>query len=114
MSLGLYILEGHEVRQVDDDILEWGRWLEAHKDECRVAFDTIYDVGVSTVFLGSDRRLSGDGPPLLFETTVFGGPLDGYTDRYSTWEEAEAGHKAIVEHVKYPPIEVLKNDHGDL
>jgi hypothetical protein len=112
MSLGLYILEGHEVREIDE-ILEWGRWLENHKDECRVAFDTIYDVGVSTVFLGSDRRLSGDGPPLLFETTVFGGPLDLYTNRYSTWEEAEAGHKEIVEYVKYPPVEAAKGEDDD-
>jgi hypothetical protein len=112
MSLGLYILEGHEVRQIDD-ILEWGRWFENHKDECSVAFDTIDDVGVSTVFLGGDRRLSGDGPPLLYETTVFGGPLDSYTARYSTWEEAETGHKQIVEHVKYPPVEAVNKENED-
>lgn len=112
MSLGLYILEGHDVKEVED-ILEWGRWFEDHKDECRVAFDTIYDVGVSTVFLGSDRRLSEDDPPILFETTVFGGPLDSHTFRYSTWEEAEAGHKKAVELVKYPPAEFMENEPED-
>jgi hypothetical protein len=109
MSVGLYILEGHDLKEVDD-ILEWGRWLEDHKDDCRVAFDTIYDVGVSTVFLGSDRRLSDDGPPLLFETTVFGSPLDKYTVRYSTWEEAEAGHKQVIDLVKYPPADFMHDE----
>jgi hypothetical protein len=47
---------------------------------------------VSTVFLGIDHNF-GNGPPLLFETMVFGGEYDGYCKRYSTWEEAEGGHK---------------------
>ena len=42
----------------------------------------------STVFLGLDHQLTEDGPPLLFETMVFGGPLSGETDRCSTWELA--------------------------
>jgi hypothetical protein len=51
---------------------------------------------VSTVFLGLDHAW-GDGPPLLFETMIFGGTEDEYCERYSTWEEAEAGHKKAVE-----------------
>lgn len=54
---------------------------------------------VSTVFLGLDHRF-GQGEPLVFETMVFGGPLDQEQERYSTWDEAEAGHKAMVERVK--------------
>jgi hypothetical protein len=34
--------------------------------------------------------------PLLFETMVFGGPLDGEQTRYSTWDEAKSGHDAMV------------------
>ncbi len=54
------------------------------------------DVHVSTVFLGLDHNHTGKGPPLLFETMVFGGPLHDEQWRYCTWEEAEAGHKAAV------------------
>jgi hypothetical protein len=49
-------------------------------------------VYVSTVFLGLDHSF-GEGPPQLFETMIFGGEHDEYQERYSTWDEAEAGHK---------------------
>jgi len=48
-------------------------------------------VTVSTVFLGLDFSF-GDGPPLLFETMIFGGPHDQYQERYTTRAEAIAGH----------------------
>ena len=54
---------------------------------------------VSTVFLGIDHNFGGKGKPILFETMVFGkGDLvpDNWMARYCTWEQAEAGHKAIV------------------
>ncbi len=60
---------------------------------------TIGAVDVSTVFLGLDHGY-GDGPPVLFETMVFGGPLDGEQVRYKTWEQAEAGHTAMVQTVQ--------------
>lgn len=53
------------------------------------------EVTVSTVFLGLDHRMFGEGPPILFETLVFGGPNDGRMERYCTWEEAERGHKVM-------------------
>lgn len=54
---------------------------------------------VSTVFLGIDHQY-GSGKPILFETMVFGGLLDGEQVRYCTWEEAEAGHEEMVKRVK--------------
>lgn len=97
MSFGQYILRGKEPVLVDDT-LEWGRWMES--GERRVALDEISpEVKVSTVFLGLDHNF-GDGPPVFFETMVFGGPLDGEGERYSTWQEAEAGHRAIVDRVR--------------
>jgi hypothetical protein len=56
------------------------------------------DVTISTVFMGINHQF-GDGPPLIFETMIFGGPLDDYCWRYSTEAEALAGHQgAIVQH----------------
>lgn len=52
-------------------------------------------VSVSTVFLGMDHSFGG-GPPLLFETMIFGGNHDRYHERYSTWAEAEAGHEKAL------------------
>ena len=42
----------------------------------------------------------GAGPPVLFETMIFG-PAGGenYCERYSTWDEALAGHRRALEAV---------------
>ena len=50
---------------------------------------------VSTIFLGLDHSF-GNGPPLLFETRVFGGSMDGDMRRYITRKEAERGHLDMV------------------
>lgn len=91
-----YILIGKEPI-LEKDLLKWARKFETV--DRRVARDKIGKVSVSTVFLGLDHNFDG-GKPLLFETMIFGGKHDQYTDRYSTWEEAEKGHKKAVELVK--------------
>jgi len=55
-------------------------------------------VRVSTVFLGLNHGFGGK--PLWFETMVFGGKLDQEQDRYETWDEAVAGHEAMVKRVR--------------
>jgi hypothetical protein len=35
------------------------------------------------------------GPAILWESMVFGGPLDGEQRRYATRAEADAGHTAL-------------------
>lgn len=54
---------------------------------------------VSTVWLSIDHRF-GDGPPLIFETMVFGEPYDQELQRYSSEEEAMRGHLAVVERLR--------------
>ncbi len=88
-----YILDGHKV-VATEDFLEWGNWFR--KADRHVGDETRDGVRVSTVFLSLNHS-SGEGPPLLFETMVFGGEHDGDMDRYSTWEEAEQGHKRMCE-----------------
>jgi hypothetical protein len=51
---------------------------------------------VSTVHLVFDHQYS-DGPPLIFETMVFGVADDNPQWRYSTEEEAKLGHQKVVE-----------------
>lgn len=76
---------------------------EAWQCESRVA-ETALGRGqersrISTVFLQVNHAF-GDGPPILFETMVFGGPLDGLQDRYATVQEAWQGHDAMAEQVR--------------
>jgi hypothetical protein len=75
------------------DPMEWARAFGAN--DRQVDNDFIGDMQVSTVWLGLDHQF-GEGPPLIFETMVFGGPHDQYTERYSTEDEARRGHKRIV------------------
>jgi hypothetical protein len=55
-------------------------------------------IRVSTVFLGLDHAFRG-GPPVLWETMVFGGVLDGEMDRYTSKAAAFAGHQAMCRRV---------------
>jgi len=88
-----YILEGHEAIECND-LMKWSAWFETA--DRHVAKTKITDeISVSTVFLALDHSFGG-GPPMLFETMVFGGPLDGQMERYRTWEFAELGHKIWV------------------
>ncbi len=77
---------------------EWVRTLEAF-DARRVAADGVGRAWVSTVHLGLDHR-HGDGPPLIFETMIFGGEHDQEEWRYTTLAEAKAGHARAVALVK--------------
>lgn len=88
MSSDKYILNGHEAMPAD--LMTWAKWYETA--DRHVARTEREDVCVSTVFLGIDHRF-GDGPPLIFETMIFGGPNAEYQDRCSTWDEAVAMHE---------------------
>ena len=91
-----YILNGHEVVPTTS-LEEWAIWFNQADELRRVAFSVIDEgLEVSTIFLGVDHRFIGEGPPLVFETMVFRGGDPQMTWRYSTWEEAEEGHKSIV------------------
>ena len=61
------------------------------EEKRRVAQTEYGGVEVSTVLLVIDHNW-GKGPPLIFETMIFGGEFDRRVWRYSTREEAEAGH----------------------
>ena len=102
-------LDGHV--PVPCDLMEWAKEIEGTTGATTVGQgiysrvvgrDTIKDVLVSTVFLGLDHNFTTDGPPILFETMAFDeGICTGesvlYENRYSTWDEAEAGHKIVID-----------------
>jgi hypothetical protein len=72
-------------------------WCTAREGDRHVAIDDVGPYWISTVFLGLDHRFGDEGPPLVFETMVFKGSWSGIDmARYSTYEEAEAGHAEMV------------------
>ena len=64
-----------------------------------VAKTTIGDSEISTVWLGIDHNWGG-GPPLIFETLVFGGALADEMYRYPTEADALKGHALMCERVR--------------
>lgn len=70
-------------------------WARLFGDERHVGDDQIGDVHVSTVWIGLNQNF-GEGPPLIFETMVFGGPLDQETWRWPTEAQAREGHQTVL------------------
>lgn len=72
-------------------------WEALHEDESylRIGLDHVGPMEISTVWLGIDHNFSRQGAPILFETMIFGGPLDLYQVRFRTEEEAQRGHRLI-------------------
>lgn len=98
MTKFLYILNADAEPEPCDDLLRWGQWFE--QDERRVVRKNTFPVGdsevtVSTVFLGLDHSWQG-GPPVLWETMIFGGDHEDEQWRYTSRDEAIANHEQIV------------------
>lgn len=69
------------------------RWAEERENNS-VARMKIGGILVSTVFLGIDHGFAAEGPPIVFETMIFGGEHDEFQSRCSTWTEALEMHLA--------------------
>lgn len=101
-----YILdcEGNPVPCIN--ISAWARWFEGSSDQRRLAYDDVVDsdgelVSVSTVFLGMDHNFVDDGPPILWETMIFGlGDDQEYQERYTSKEAALEGHQKAIQYVR--------------
>lgn len=93
-----YILDGDTPVECDN-LLKWGQWMENHNNR-RVDLWEKNGVKVSTVFLGLDHNWNDDGPPVLWETMVFGGDFDQHQQRYTSAKDARDGHQEVVRMVE--------------
>jgi hypothetical protein len=91
-----YILRNQQVVE-EPDYAKWAAWRQNTFDQVRRVASTNTKHGtISTDFLGMSMTLSKTDPPLVFETKVEGGWLDGKSERYATLADAKAGHEAWV------------------
>lgn len=81
-------------------MLKWGRFLAESPNRRILLTEVERNIVISTVFLGLNHRLFDVGSPLIFETMVFGGQLDGQQWRYSTLKQAKKGHHHVESLVK--------------
>jgi hypothetical protein len=84
------------------------QWAELMRDPAmkRVCSDMVEGLAVSTVWLGLNHAF-GRGAPLIFETMIFDHTdgakrpwADLWMTRYSTMDEAIAGHRYVVAALK--------------
>jgi hypothetical protein len=96
-----YTLEGDTVKPIEGHdmpaFIKWAQWFETA--DRIIDKSMIKGVAVSTVFLGVDHNFNG-GAPILFETMIFGGVLDGYQSRCRTKIAALEMHAYAVTKVK--------------
>jgi hypothetical protein len=95
-----YVLdhEGNPVRQHDE--MAWAEFMK-DADARRVAFDEAGKWTVTTVFMGIDHDVVGNGPPLLWKTMVFGPlPWGGFSCWYANRWRALSHHDQLAESVR--------------
>jgi hypothetical protein len=95
VSTDKYILRDDGTIVQERDFLTWAHWFETF--DRHIALDLLPEgIKVSTVFLGLDHNFGLTGPPILFETMIFGGEHHEYQERYATRDEAFKGHKKAL------------------
>jgi hypothetical protein len=94
MRIDRYILDDDGEPQPCPDLRTWGRWMETA--DRTVLKSTHRGVVVSTVFLGLDHNFAAAGPPVLWETMIFGGVFDLSQQRYTSAIAALRGHAAAL------------------
>lgn len=106
-----YVTYGHPnyTGIYDRDVMpiSFGKYLELMKDDNyrRVGLTTLMSesgelIRVSTVWFGMDTSATTDVPPLIFESLVEGGKGDGRVDRYTTLQQAQAGHSNLLQWIR--------------
>jgi hypothetical protein len=90
-----YKLEGQTPVAVES-FIEWTLWMASA--DTGVMYNELNDCLVSTKFVGIDLNpgsSNSQSQPMVFETLVMGGVLDGKKNRYPTWDDAIQGHLKI-------------------
>ena len=102
---GFYILNERGDPMPERDVVVWSQWMATHSRH--VALTEFRWGRVSTVFLGLDHSFCSHPmaspltyEPVLWETMVFGGPLDQRQSRYTSRQAALEGHRLVVEQCK--------------
>jgi hypothetical protein len=89
-----YVLRGR-TPVIEPSYNAWWEWF--HTADRLVARDELPNgVTVDTSFLGTDFGAGTDRPPLLFHTSIAGGPRAGSRFLEPTWAMAEKRHRQIV------------------
>ena len=95
-----YVLNDNGEPVAEPNISKWAEWFQFANRS--VANEYIGDSRISTVFLGVDHSfgITLDDGPVIWETMVFGGLLDGEQDRCNgDRARAEEMHRRMISRV---------------
>jgi hypothetical protein len=100
MSIDKYILVGTAPKKCTDQAT-WLRWYSSADRHVAVTSIEHHGLVVTVVsqFLGMDDEAPTNASPALFETSIFGGPLDQKKWRVPSWCEALSVHATAVQKV---------------
>ncbi|MDO8628454.1 MAG: hypothetical protein Q7R56_01740 [Nanoarchaeota archaeon] len=84
-----YYLTKNKLVKATTDIKKWNKAMSSMGR--KVKQENIKKYHISTVFLGLDHGFGGK--PTFFETMIFGTGESNPCRRYTTWKQAEKGHK---------------------
>ncbi len=86
-----YILDGKTALPVSFD--DWLKWMSDNRGNMHIRDDRFGDARVSTIFLGLNHNHGFSREPQLFETMIFGGEHDQWTERCARYDQAVAMHE---------------------
>lgn len=88
-----YKLVNHEIIACGD-LIEWAQWFETA--DRHIFLHKVGEMTISTVFLGIDH--SWRGKPILFETMIFGGPINHeYQTRCASLDNTHTMHYTALD-----------------
>lgn len=111
MNIPHYVLNERGEPVVEPDLMKWAAWFEDPLQlEAIVMVQYVGEARVSTVFLGLNANMFSKGPPMLWETMVFGGPLNGEMTRCAgSREQAMAMHEEMIKRVQLASIGICND-----
>ncbi|MEH2454507.1 hypothetical protein [Nostoc sp.] len=102
MLIAYYKLQGQVPVKVES-YKEWNLWISsATFADITVMYNDFNDSLVSTRFVGIDLNPGSSNSkfqPMVFETLVISGVLDGKRNFYPSWDDAIQGHLKICTQV---------------
>jgi hypothetical protein len=89
----------HLYYDIDGNPISVEKWMKLRNEWGQISQEIAQtergDVLVSTVFMGLNLN-PGIHPPLIFETMIFGGEHDQFTQRYASLADAVLGHEEAI------------------
>lgn len=81
---------------VRSNFFDWAEWVTRYRGRCRIGYDQVGTIIISTVFTGA---CSDASEPNVFETLVSAYGRRNIVQSYTTWDAAVVGHKEWCEAV---------------